>query len=303
MNYRILASAALSCAVMFGQFGGGNNGGRVTDTRSAEIRGGGGEGKCTIEVEVDDTADVEISGSQGRIRTVSGSPASFRRFECNQQMPTNATGFRFKGIDGRGQQNLVRGPEGRGPAVIRIVDTKGGREGYTFDIFWTGGGGFQGGNGNGNGGIWNPGNGNGGGWGNGNNSGGWNNGNNAGNNGGSWNTGNGNGWGNGWGGNKTVSFTGRGNGEYVDGNRRGRLTNPTVQINNRGRVDITFQSDQGPLNLNGMVERVEGNRVYARVRGGQVYGTVEIEMQNRNRIRQIYLPMNSGSAHELRWSN
>ncbi len=123
----------------YGYNNGGFGLGRVTDRRQASIRGGGGEGKCTLEVNVDDTAEVEITGTNAVVRTLSGAPASIRRFECNQPMPYNAYGFRFEGVDGRGSQNLVRDPSSGGPVVIRIVDSKGGSESYTFDVFWNGG--------------------------------------------------------------------------------------------------------------------------------------------------------------------
>ena len=120
---------------------------RVTDSRMADIRGGGGDGKCTIEVQIDDIAEVEIQGNRAQLRTLAGSPARIVRFVCNQVMPNNPYDFRFRGVDGRGRQDLVREP-GRGAAVIRIDDPKGGREGYTFDIFWRGGSGVGGGGGN-----------------------------------------------------------------------------------------------------------------------------------------------------------
>jgi|SRR5882724_3553117 len=109
---------------------------RITDRRSAQMRGGGGEGKCTIEVVVDQLAEVEIRGRTASIRTLRGSPSKFRRFECNRELPSRAYGFRFAGVDGRGRQELVRSPENGGSAVVRIEDSKGGTEGYTFDIFW-----------------------------------------------------------------------------------------------------------------------------------------------------------------------
>jgi hypothetical protein len=111
-------------------------------TRTANIRGGGGdEGKCTIEIEVDGVAEVEIRGASARLRTRDGQPASWRRFDCNQAMPSRPNDFRFRGVDGRGRQDLVRDPGNGGVAVIRIEDSKGGREGYTFDIMWRGGSG------------------------------------------------------------------------------------------------------------------------------------------------------------------
>ncbi len=117
-----------------------------TVSRQATITGGGGRGgKCTIEVDVDDGAEVEISGDTGLLRTLSGQPATWRRFRCNAPLPRNPVDFRFVGIDGRGSVQLVRDPRGnRGKAVVQIYDPKGGREGYTFDLQWrdSGGGGW-----------------------------------------------------------------------------------------------------------------------------------------------------------------
>ena len=126
-----LLSLFASCGV-FAQWGG-------EQTRTANIRGGGGDGKCTIEVEVDGVAEVEIRGNVARLRTREGQRATWRRFDCNQPMPARPFAFRFRGIDGRGRQDLVRDPGNGGVAVIRIEDSKGGREGYTFDIMWRGG--------------------------------------------------------------------------------------------------------------------------------------------------------------------
>jgi len=111
-------------------------------TMRANIRGGGDRngGKCTIEVVVDNVAEVEINGDQGRIRTLAGQPSEWRRFECSSVMPARPADFRFEGVDGRGRVQLVRDPrENRGVAVVRIEDSKGGREGYTFDLIWQGG--------------------------------------------------------------------------------------------------------------------------------------------------------------------
>ncbi len=112
-----------------------------TAERRATFSGGGGDtGKCTIEVYVDDSAEVEISGDRGRLRTLSGHPAQWRRFVCSGPMPASPGDFRFSGIDGRGRQELIQDPgRGRGVAVVRIQDPKGGAEGYTFDLEWRGG--------------------------------------------------------------------------------------------------------------------------------------------------------------------
>jgi hypothetical protein len=113
-----------------------------TAERRAALTGGGNDtGKCTIEVYVDGSAEVEIRGDRGFIRTLSGQPAQWRRFECSGPMPANPAEFRFRGIDGRGKQELVQDPSrGRGGAIVRIQDSEGGAEGYTFDLAWRGAG-------------------------------------------------------------------------------------------------------------------------------------------------------------------
>ncbi len=110
------------------------------EVRQATLRDSHGDrGKCTIEVEVDNAAEVEIRGDRGRIRTLAGQPATWRRFECTDPLPPNPSDFKFSGVDGRGRQTLVAGPrQNGGVAVIRIEDPEGGREGYTFDIEWRG---------------------------------------------------------------------------------------------------------------------------------------------------------------------
>ena len=106
----------------------------------ANITGGrGDQGKCTIEVVVDRTVEVEVSGDMGHIRTISGAPGRWVRLQCTAPMPRHPEDFQFRGIDGRGRVELIRDPRSNhGAAVVRIVDTKGGREGYTFDLEWRG---------------------------------------------------------------------------------------------------------------------------------------------------------------------
>ena len=130
-NYMLLATAFSLAAPMYAQIA----------TRRASITGGTGDvGKCTIEVRVDQAAEVEVSGDTGRIRTFSGQPASWDRFDCTSPIPRNPSDFRFRGIDGRGNVQLVNDPRsGRGVAVVRIEDPKGGAERYTFDLEWRGG--------------------------------------------------------------------------------------------------------------------------------------------------------------------
>jgi hypothetical protein len=111
-----------------------------SSSRTATRTGVRGErGKCTIEVNVDGVAEIEIQGDRGILHTLTGAPAQWVRFECSDTLPRQPDDFKFSGVDGRGRQSLLRDPRGnRGVAVIRIEDPKGGSEGYTFDLDWRG---------------------------------------------------------------------------------------------------------------------------------------------------------------------
>ena len=116
------------------------------EQRRAAIVGGGDRdrGRCTIEVVVDGAVEVEIRGDSGVLRNLAGQPPQWRRFDCTAPLPSNPADFRFEGVDGRGRQELIRSPRDNGVAVVRIEDRQGGREGYKFNLFWSGGGGFRG---------------------------------------------------------------------------------------------------------------------------------------------------------------
>lgn len=107
--------------------------------RRAVLVGGGdaGRGRCTLEVMVDGSAQVEIRGDSATLRNTGGQAPQWRRFECTAAMPANPANFRFAGVDGRGRQTLARDPRNNGgAAVVEIQDSEGGSEGYTFDLFW-----------------------------------------------------------------------------------------------------------------------------------------------------------------------
>jgi len=254
------------------------------ETYKGRITGGGGDrGKCTIEVRVDGSAEIEVSGAEGRMRTLSGAPATWKRMQCNTPMPANPAEFKFSGVDGRGNQYLVREPsQNRGVALIRIEDPKGGNEGYTFDLEWRGAGG--------NGGVIpnNPGNSdsifNGGG------------------------NGNGNGYGRGRGGNRDpnldVDFSGRGDGYYRT--FRGGdelLVNCSLTIDRAGRVEVEFSSNQrNRLLLTGRIVYRDGNRLVADIAGGAIQGTMEILLNGRDNVEELAMTGVGRNRLELRWS-
>ena len=111
-----------------------------SESHQATIRGSRGDrGKCTMEVDVDGVVEIQITGARADLHTLQGTPARFVRFECNDTPPRYPDDFKFRGVDGRGRQTLIRDPrDNRGVALIRIEDPKSGHEGYTFDIEWTG---------------------------------------------------------------------------------------------------------------------------------------------------------------------
>jgi len=111
-------------------------------SRRATLTGGGGNGRCTIEVSVDDSAEVEVSGDMGLLTTISGQPAEWRRFQCNAPLPPKPVDFRFVRIGGRGAIRLIQDPRSTGGrAVIHIDDPQRSRGVYTFDLQWRGPGG------------------------------------------------------------------------------------------------------------------------------------------------------------------
>lgn len=100
----------------------------------------GDVGRCVVEVNVDGVATVEVFGEEGRLNTLAGQPAEWRRMICNGPLPSNPAEFRFKAAGGRGKQLLERDPrENRGVAVVRIEDPKAGRDNYVFELEWRGG--------------------------------------------------------------------------------------------------------------------------------------------------------------------
>jgi hypothetical protein len=107
--------------------------------KRATASGGGrpGQGRCEVEVVVDGAAQVEIRGDNASLRNLKGAPPQWRRFECTAPMPASPAGFQFRGIDGRGRQQLMQAPQNGGPAVIQIDDPDNGSEGYTFEITWS----------------------------------------------------------------------------------------------------------------------------------------------------------------------
>lgn len=269
------------CAVGFAQ---------PYDTFRGRITGGGGDrGKCTIEVVVDGTAEIEVVEADGRMNTLSGSRATWRSMECNMGVPANPAEFKFSPQSGRGKQYVVRQPqENRGIAVIRIEDPAGGSGTYRFDLEWrgTGGGLTVGGFGNG-GSIFDPPRGAGtlppsnlpqsnfpgpngpplAGW------------------------------------NDQVDSRGRGEGYYRS--FRGSddmLTDSVVTIDRGGRVQVELTtSRRDRIVITGRLVLADRDRLVANMAGGEIQGTMEILLDSRNRVQELAMTGVGRNRFELRW--
>ena len=232
---------------------------------------------------MDDQAEVEIHGDTATLKTRSGQRARWKRFECNQVMPLRPDDFRYRGVDGRGRQELVRDPRNGGSAVVRIDDPKGGSEGYTFDIEWRGGGGGGGGWGNNGGG---------------NNGGGWGSGGSGGGSGGNWNGNSG----------STFNFRGDGNGFFNRRNGRDeRVRDVEVSLTRDGRVRLSFEA-QGYQRINfvGRADRYNRDSIYTELRGSNTgsntRGTATIYVDNRGEVQRIEMTgRNDNDDFRLQW--
>lgn len=108
-------------------------------SRRATILGVGGNGRCSIEVTVDDAAEIEVFSDVGNLHTISGRPAYWHRFHCNAPLPHMPHDFRMARISGRGSIQLIQHPrDNRGAAVIHIRDPQSGPGRYMVELTWRG---------------------------------------------------------------------------------------------------------------------------------------------------------------------
>lgn len=108
--------------------------------RHAELGGAppGSPGKCTIEVEIDVRAEVQIQDDSALLRTLAGQRPQWKRFQCTSPMPLHPAGFRLTKVAGRGRIKLTLDPSQGDPAVVQIEDPQPGVATYIFDISWAG---------------------------------------------------------------------------------------------------------------------------------------------------------------------
>jgi len=98
------------------------------------------DGQCTIQVMVDDRAEVEFRWDQVLVRTLAGQPARDAGSQCNAPLPQGGVrNFQLVSAEGRGTAQLASQPsaENGWAAVIRIQDPEPGEAPYKFQLTWT----------------------------------------------------------------------------------------------------------------------------------------------------------------------
>ena len=98
-----------------------------------------GKGQCDIRLQVDNEVEVTVRGDMVLARTISGRDSRDAGSECNEPLPTHdIQGFRFEGVDSRGEMRLLAEPSRRNgyQAVVRIRDSAGGEGRYHFRLSW-----------------------------------------------------------------------------------------------------------------------------------------------------------------------
>jgi hypothetical protein len=93
-------------------------------------------GHCTVQITVDENAQIEIRRDTASIQSSSGGPPELRRFQCTGPVPANPKDFKFLSTGGRGKLELLHAPQTDGSALVRIDDPDGGLDTYSFDISW-----------------------------------------------------------------------------------------------------------------------------------------------------------------------
>jgi len=97
------------------------------------------DGFCEVRVIVDNVAEVGLRGERVLVRTLQGAPARDAGTTCTAPLPrTGATNLRVRGMEGRGNAQLLEQPNPRNgyTAVIRIEDSQPGAAEYRFRIDW-----------------------------------------------------------------------------------------------------------------------------------------------------------------------
>jgi len=109
---------------------------QATITGDADSPGG----KCILEVILNGSAEIDVLGPTASLRSLTGEPLGWRRFECTGILPPNPDGFQIHLTSGRGRLDVVRHPliDGGGPAGFRVKSSLAFPEVFVLEITWTG---------------------------------------------------------------------------------------------------------------------------------------------------------------------
>jgi hypothetical protein len=136
MKRIMLVLIAAMCGVVFAQ----SRFLEVQPKRTNDYDDNRTNGYCVVRLRVDNEVVVHIRSNRLGFETVLGRDARDEGSECSQAMPTGSAlaNFQFKGVDGRGNVTLAEAPNSGNSytARVRIQDSKGGDEGYTFRVQW-----------------------------------------------------------------------------------------------------------------------------------------------------------------------
>lgn len=112
----------------------------ITPRRTGDYDANKGTGYCMIRLRVDIETIVHVRGDRVGFETMAGRQSTDEGTECSQPLPSGngLANFKFRGVDGRGEQTLLEAPSANNSwtAKIRIRDSRGGDEGYTGRIEW-----------------------------------------------------------------------------------------------------------------------------------------------------------------------
>ncbi|MEP6960893.1 MAG: hypothetical protein ABI995_02385 [Acidobacteriota bacterium] len=235
--------------------------------RAKITTGDGDRGKCTVEVVIHGTAEVEIQQTEGRLRSLDGVPIAWRRMECNMPFPDNPDNLQFVSQTGRGRQYLLREPSGnRGIAVIRIEDPDRGNHPYKFTLEWQRPFALR-------------------------SSGGLND---------SLPKPDGLGVRN-W--NQDLDFQQRGSGYYrTFRSPDDELSDLAVRIDRAGHIEVSLTTARRErLILNGTLTKVEKTRLLANITSGPIQGPMELHIDARKRVQDLTMTGTGRNRFELRW--
>jgi len=94
------------------------------------------QGRCTVSVLVDRSADVEIREDSATLRNSYGRPARWQRFECTGPLPYSPAGMQIRAIEGNGRVTLTHDSANGGVAIVQVRNPDYQDQIYTFDVFW-----------------------------------------------------------------------------------------------------------------------------------------------------------------------